>query len=225
MGFAHRGLHGGTIPENSLASFAAAIAIGAGVECDVRLSGNGTAMVVHDPDLRRLCSVALEVENTPAALLAGQRLAETDQYIPSLEQFLELVGNRAPGLIELKIRDHNFARLCREVLSDLAPRDGRMGVMSFDPRVGRWLKNHAPLTRRGLVIRDSLSPLKRWIAMKIASPHFLSVDVAALGRPWVARARKTMPVYSWTIRTPAERAVAAPLADALIWEADGRPGA
>ena len=223
MGFAHRGLHGGTIPENSLASFEAAIAIGAGVECDVRLSGDGTAMVVHDPDLRRLCSVALEVENTPAALLAGQRLAQTDQYIPSLVQLLELVGSRAPGLIELKIRDNNFARLCREVISDLAPRDGRMGVMSFDPRVGRWLKKNAPLARRGLVIRDSLSPLKRWIAMKIASPHFISVDVAAIERPWVAAARRRVPVYTWTVRTREQRATALPSADALIWEADGRP--
>jgi hypothetical protein len=32
-----------------------------------------------------------------------------------------------------------------------------------------------------------------------------------------------VPVYSWTIRTPAERAEAARNADALIWEADGRP--
>jgi hypothetical protein len=32
-----------------------------------------------------------------------------------------------------------------------------------------------------------------------------------------------MPVYSWTIRTADQRAQAQVQADALIWEADGRP--
>ena len=32
-----------------------------------------------------------------------------------------------------------------------------------------------------------------------------------------------MPVYTWTIRTAAERAQAEVQADALIWEADGGP--
>ena len=223
MGFAHRGFHGGTIPENSLASFEAAIAAGAGVECDVRLSGDGTAMVVHDSDLRRLCDVALTVEQTPTALLAGQRLIDTSEYLPSLEQLLERVGDRVPALIELKICNNNAARLTREVAADLAPHDGRFGVMSFDPRVGRWLKGNAPDVRRGLVVRDSLSPLKRWIAMTIGSPQFLSVEVAALGKQWVARARQRMPVYGWTVATADQRRFAGDYVDALIWDADGRP--
>ena len=47
------------------------------------------------------------------------------------------------------------------------------------------------------------------MAMWLADPQFLAVDRAALGKPWVARARRRMPVYSWTIRT-AERARASP---------------
>ena len=59
--------------------------------------------------------------------------------------------------------------------------------------------------------------------MKLADPFFLAVDVAAIERPWVAAARTRLPVYTWTVRTRDQRAVALPLADALIWEADGRP--
>ena len=62
-----------------------------------------------------------------------------------------------------------------------------------------------------------------WLALKLASPDFLAVDRAALGRRWVARARERIPVYSWTIRNPAEREQARVHADAFIWEADGRP--
>src|SRR4051794_4857772 len=68
-GFAHRGLHGSGVPENSLAAFQAAFNQTVGVECDVRLSGDGSAVVFHDPDLTRMCGVALIVEQTPAALL------------------------------------------------------------------------------------------------------------------------------------------------------------
>ena len=52
--FAHRGLHGGDIPENSLSAFSGAIARGMGIECDVQQSGDGRAVVFHDWELDRL---------------------------------------------------------------------------------------------------------------------------------------------------------------------------
>src|SRR5687767_11832685 len=75
-GFAHRGLHGPGVPENSMAAFRAAIDFGAGIECDVRLSGDGQAMIFHDHDLRRLCASALAVEATPVEILSRQRLSD-----------------------------------------------------------------------------------------------------------------------------------------------------
>ena len=45
----------------------------------------------------------------------------------------------------------------------------------------------------------------------------------ALGQDWVAELRRRMPVYGWTIATREERVKAQVHADALIWEADGRP--
>jgi hypothetical protein len=59
--------------------------------------------------------------------------------------------------------------------------------------------------------------------MWLADPQFVAVDRRALGKAWVDRLRSRMPVYSWTIRTASERAQAEVQADALIWEADGRP--
>jgi glycerophosphoryl diester phosphodiesterase len=223
-GFAHRGVHGRGIPENSLSAFAAAVAMGAGIECDVRLSGDGSAVIFHDSNLQRMCGTQLEVDQTPAALLLGQRLNGTDQYIPSLWELLDLVDGRVPLILELKTRDRNAQALCRAVVSDLASRRGPVGVMSFDPRVGRWLKAHAQHIRRGLVIRDSLPSLRRRFELWLADPHFVAVDIAALGRPWVATLRRRMPVYSWTVRTKAHRQQAEVQADAPIWESNGRPG-
>src|SRR6187200_2029805 len=101
-GFAHRGLHGPGVPENSLAAFRAAIEAGAGIECDVRLSADAKVVGFHDHGLQRLCASALTIEATPAAMLAGQRLLGTNEHMPRLLDLLELVGGRLPMLIELK---------------------------------------------------------------------------------------------------------------------------
>jgi hypothetical protein len=95
--------------------------------------------------------------------------------------------------------------------------------MSFDPRISRLMKTNLPEVRRGLVVRDSLAPWRRRVAILLADPQFMAVERTALEKPWVARARERMPVYSWTIRSEEDRAKAAVHADALIWEADGRP--
>jgi glycerophosphoryl diester phosphodiesterase len=223
MGFAHRGLHGPGVPENSLAAFRAAIEFGAGIECDVRLSSDGQVMVFHDHDLRRLCASALAVESTKASMLAGQKLYDSGEHIPRLNELLALVAGRIPILIELKCRGGNAARISAAVSAEIANYAGPVGVMSFEPAVGKWFARHAPDIRRGLVISDRASALNRWRSILRASPHFLAVECAALGRSWVGKARSQRWLYSWTIRTPLDRGQGEVHADALIWEGDGRP--
>jgi hypothetical protein len=109
------------------------------------------------------------------------------------------------------------------VLGEIAPEDGAIGIMSFDPTVGRWFRRNRKQIRRGLVIGKDTPPLKRWLAMTIAAPHFIAVHCELLGSRWAARIGKRIPVYSWTIRTGEQRAQAGVHADALIWEGDGRP--
>ena len=125
-------------------------------------------------------------------------------------------------LLEVKVNGdvHRWIPALRRELAGFA---GSYGVMSFDPRVSRLLKRSMPDVRRGLVVRDNLASVPRQAAMWVADPQFLSVERPALGKSWVERARRRMPVYSWTVRTSAERVQAEVQADALIWEADGRP--
>jgi len=220
-GFAHRGLHDGAIfIENSFLAFTAALERGAGIECDLRLTADDQIIVFHDADALRLCGSHAVIARSTLAELA--RFSVGSRPIPTLGQLLVLVDGRVPLLLEAKI-DERFWRFGPALLAALGDYRGACGVMSFDPRLPRWLKTNAPHVRRGLVLRDRLSPVRRWGSMLLAHPEFLAVDRAALGKAWVARARSHLPVYSWTIRSAAERAAAAPLADALIWEADGRP--
>jgi glycerophosphoryl diester phosphodiesterase len=218
-GFVHRGLHRGPeIPENSLTAFAAALELGAGIECDLRLTADNQVVVFHDADLQRLFCNPTIIGQTSLAQLKALPLGP----IPPLAELLALVAGRVPLLLEAKV-DRDLWRFGPALVAALDGYAGRLGVMSFHPGLIRWLKTNAPHLRRGLVIRDSLSPLRRWVAMTLADPAFLAVDIAAIRRPWVARARGHIPVYTWTVRTRADRALALAHVDAPIWEADGRP--
>jgi glycerophosphoryl diester phosphodiesterase len=220
-GFAHRGLHYGTeFPENSLIAFAAALEIGAGIECDLRLTRDNRIVVFHDRDAWRMCASRMEIGKSTLAELG--RLQIGGQPIPTLESLLALVAGRVPLSLEVKV-DGDIWRWIPPLKETLGNYAGPFGVMSFDPRISRLVKTNLPGVRRGLVVRATLPPLRRRAAIWLADPDFLAVDRAALPQPWVSHIRKRMPIYSWTIRTAEERRQAEVQADALIWEGDGRP--
>jgi glycerophosphoryl diester phosphodiesterase len=221
VGFAHRGLHSGTqFPENSLIAFAAALEMGAGIECDLRLTKDDRIVVFHDPDAWRMCASPIKIAESTGAELS--RLTVGNHPIPTLASLLTLVAGRVPLLLEVKV-ENDIWRWVRPLKDALADYAGPFGIMSFDPRIPRLVRRDMPEVRRGLVIREGLSPWRRHLAIWLAAPHFLAVDRRALANRWVASARRAVPVYSWTIRTAAERAQAEVQADALIWETDGRP--
>jgi glycerophosphoryl diester phosphodiesterase len=220
-GFAHRGLHSGTaFPENSLIAFAAALELGAGIECDLRLTADNHIVVFHDRDAWRMCGSPMKIGESTLAELG--RLSVGEQPLPTLEILLTLVAGRVPLLLEVKTNG-DIWRWVPALRAALADYSGRFAVMSFDPRVPRLMKTNLPRIRRGLVVRDRLRPTHRRLAIAIASPQFLAVERLALGKSWVERARSRMPVYSWTIQTPDQRRQAEVHADSLIWEAHGRP--
>jgi glycerophosphoryl diester phosphodiesterase len=221
MGFAHRGLHRGpAIAENSLAAFAAALEIGAGIECDLRLTADDRILVFHDADARRLCGSPEVIGRCTAAQLSELRVG--GESIPRLEDLLDLVSGRVPLLLEVKVAG-DLRRWLAPLQRALAGYAGPFGVMSFEPRVAGMLRAMQPGWRRGLVIAHRLSWWKRRIALRLARPDFLAVETSAATRQWVAGERRKMPVYCWTVRSPADRIALSDRVDALIWEGDGRP--
>jgi glycerophosphoryl diester phosphodiesterase len=220
-GFAHRGLHSGAaFPENSLIAFAAALELGTGIECDLRLTADNRIVVFHDADAWRLCASPMRIGGSTLEQLARLRVGE--HPIPTLESLLQLVAGRVPLLLEIKV-EKDIWRWAPALKAALRAYAGRFGVMSFDPGIARLIQTNMPEVRRGLIIRAGLAPFRRWMSMRLADPDFLAVDRAALGEPWIACARRRLPIYCWTVRTAADRAQAEVQADALIWEDDGRP--
>jgi glycerophosphoryl diester phosphodiesterase len=208
------------VPENTLPAFGAAIEVGAGIECDLRLTADDQLIVFHDSDARRLSASPLQIGRSRWADLAGLRVG--GHPIPRLEALLALVAGQVPLLLEAKV-EHDCRRWLPTLRRELAGYGGRFAVMSFDARLCRLIKRGMPSVRRGLLLEDRQTSLERHIAIRIAAPDFLGVEFAAVAKRWVATARRIRPVYCWTIRTAAERAQAEVKADALIWEGDGRP--
>ena len=194
--------------------------MGAGIECDLRLTADRRIIVFHDADADRMCGEPLRIGQTRLDGLAHLRLG--DEPVPTLEALLSTVAERVPLLLEVKV-DGDLWRWIPALASALAGYRGPFAVMSFDPGLVRLLKTNLPDVRRGLLLEDRLPAVRRYLARKIADPHFAGVEYAAVSRPWVGRWRRRMPVYCWTVRTTDQRRQAEVHADALIWEADGRP--
>lgn len=222
--FAHRGLHGSGRIENSKAAFEAAIAAGHGIELDVQASRDGEAVVIHDYDLKRLTGAEGKVADRSAAELGAIALSGSGQTLATLSETLRLIGSRVPLLIEVKAPDRHVGRLCAAVRRALEGYRGTVGVMSFNPAIGRWFARHAPRIVRGLVVteRDKRGPkggIERHLALWRAKPDFLAYDIRDLpSRFAAAQRRRGIAVLTWTVRSEAERARAAACADQIIYE-------
>ncbi|RNJ64152.1 MAG: glycerophosphodiester phosphodiesterase [Porphyrobacter sp. IPPAS B-1204] len=226
--YAHRGLHGAGVPENSLAAAQGAIAAGMGIECDIQMSADGVPMVFHDWDLARLTEAQGLVVGRSAAELEQLHLLGTDQGPFRLAALLDLVAGRVPLLIEVKsMPGYDVTLACAAVAQELAGYTGALAVMSFDPRVGGWFFKHDPGLVRGLVGTDTLdhgfrSAWRAPGALEQAQPDFLAVDIRDLPNAitdlWRA---DRCPLLSWTIRSPHLRERALDCVDALIAEGEG----
>jgi glycerophosphoryl diester phosphodiesterase len=228
--FAHRGLHTTEAPENSPSAFAAAIARGMGIECDVQRTRDGQAAVFHDAELDRLTGESGPLRARSAEELGRIVLSGSDDTIPTLSRLLAQVGGKVPLLIELKSPPNSGARasaLCLAVKRALEGYLGPHAIMSFDPRMVHWFAVHSALTVRGLVVTEENAKalagmIKRRLSLWQARPDFLAYDIRDLPSRFAAAQRKRgLPVLTWTVRSAEHRARAALHADAPIAEGAG----
>lgn len=228
--YAHRGLHDAGVPENARSAFERAAIAGCGIELDVQRSADGLPVVFHDETLDRMTAETGALARRSAAQLGAIRLAGTAQTIPTLRQVLADMGGRVPVLIEIKSgRDVRIEALCLAVRRVLEGYTGPHAVMSFDPRVAHWYRQHSPHTVRGLSItegEDRALPgkVRRRLALWHARPDFLCYDVRDLpSRFAAAQRRRGLPVVAWTVVSAEHRERAAAHADADIFEGVARP--
>lgn len=171
--YAHRGLHGNGIPENSMAAFRAALEAGYGIELDLHLLKDGSLAVFHDGSLKRMTGMEGRPEDLTAADLPNYSLDGTGETIPLFSQVLELYAGKAPLIVELKPVGSNHAALTEAACRMLEGYNGAYCIESFDPRCIAWLKKNRPHIIRGQLtenfVANKKSPLP--FVMKFILTH------------------------------------------------------
>lgn len=233
---AHRGLHdlAAGVIENSASAAQAAIAGNFGIECDVQLSADGQAVVFHDFVLDRLTGEKGRVIERKAAELAEISLKGSSDRIPTLPDFLDLIGGRVPLVIEIKSRFDGDLALTKRTVEVLAGyKSHPIVIKSFDPEIVTALREIAPEIPRGIVAMNAydygdyerLSPERKHALANLlhfteSRPDFISWKVADLesAAPYLCRNAVGLPLMSWTVRTPEEREKAETFADQMVFE-------
>ena len=164
--YAHRGLHGNGVPENSMAAFRAALDAGYGIELDVHLLADGNLAVMHDSLLNRTTGRAGRIEDLTTEQLKEYTLEGTDETIPEFRDLLALYAGRAPLIVELKSVDGNHAQLTETVCNMLKDYPGPYCLESFDTRCITWLKKNRPELIRGQLAY-------RYVGTRIDMPDYL----------------------------------------------------
>lgn len=212
--FAHRGLHGPGVPENSMMAFRRAVEKDLGIELDVHLLADGTLAVFHDNTLLRTTGAEGKVEEQTAETLQHYRLEGTQEQIPLFSQVLELVDGKVPLVIELK-SVNNPKPLTDRVMEVLQAYSGPYCIESFDPRVVHHLRKKYPQVIRGQLSQNffvggkTLPWILRWLLTGhllnfLILPDFIAYQYSDRKRPGTFLVRKLWGVQgvAWTLRKP-----------------------
>lgn len=215
--YAHRGLHGNGVPENSMEAFRLALEHGYGIELDIHLLADGELAVFHDSDLKRITGREGILEDLTADQLQNYPLGGTDQTIPLFRDVLALYAGKAPLIIELKVHNSNHAALTEAACKLLEGYDGAWCMESFDPRCLLWLKKHRPQIIRGQLSENYLKnpglkvPFYLKLLMSknmgnfLTKPDFIAYRFADRKSTVSNRiCMKRMMGVSWTLRSQAE---------------------
>jgi glycerophosphoryl diester phosphodiesterase len=207
--FAHRGasVHA---PENTLAAFELALEQGAqGIELDVKLSGDGEVVVIHDPTVHRTTDGQGRVSeldlDSLRTLDAGSFFSEnfSGEKIPTLIEVFETMGKRA--FINVELTNYTTRRDgLAEKVCDLVKQFGMQENVlfsSFLPSNLTRTRNLLPDTPRGIL---ALGGWKGWwfrsFGFTFGDYQALHPNLQDMSPRQVARVhRLERKIYVWTV--------------------------
>ena len=160
---AHRG-GAALAPENTLAAFENALAIGVDqVECDVHLSKNGELVVMHDPNVSRTTDGNGQISEMTLAEIKKLNAAAkfsggtfSAQPPPTLGELLDLIKGKAGIQIEIKLAAGNarYPGIEKKVVDALKAKGmtDQAIVISFDFPTLKDIKAIDPRVKTGALV-------------------------------------------------------------------------
>lgn len=219
---AHRG--GAELaPENTMAAFDRAVALGVGFELDVVLTADGVPVVFHDDELDRLTDAEGPVAGRDLEALRGLDAgihfdrSFSGERIPTLDEVLARHGHQVVINIEVKSSKGADNEALARAVVDAVHRHGlqeRVLITSFSPFLLEAIREQDPELRRGQIYSrfEGTSSLK-WIEKVLlrnlafnrrALPDVLSVDESMVDARYLRKMhRRGYRVFAWTVDDPA----------------------
>jgi glycerophosphoryl diester phosphodiesterase len=200
----HRGAKGYE-PENTLISFQKALDLGVNqIELDIHLSNDGAIMVIHDKTIDRISNGTGLVTDLRCLQLQQFQL-DKKQYIPTLEEVLNLIDKKCSVNIEIKSANlvEKLVLLIERFVSEKQWNYEHFLVSSFEWVILEQLRNLlsqipiAVLTEKN--IEQALAFAKKIKAQAI-NPNFQLVTNENVGDMQKAGFK----VYPWTVNEIAD---------------------
>jgi glycerophosphoryl diester phosphodiesterase len=136
LGICHRGYHNKKDTENGINAFKNAIENDMAFEFDIHLTKDNQLVVIHDSSLKRVTGKEGIVEDLTLEELKNNYELLDGEKIPTFKEVLELVNEKVPLVIELKVYKGNYKALAKrfeEEIKDIKDKS-KYVLISFDPR-------------------------------------------------------------------------------------------
>ena len=205
----HRGLWNDKYPENSLGAFKRSLEQNVPIELDVHILKDGTLVVFHDDNLKRMTGVNKKIKAMTFEDIKNLRLKNSEYKIPTLEEVLTLVDGKVLLDIEIKTDVKSF-KICKSLSSLLDKYKGPFLVKSFNPLYILWFRIFRPNYIRGLLVSKlvnvQMNRLIKLMCFKmyfnfLCKPDFIAFDLRDLPNAKIDKLyKKGVPIFLWTKR-------------------------
>ena len=201
---AHRGVFDNEkVIENTMESFKDALKYNYAIELDIQLTIDNKLVVFHDDSLERLAHSKDIIQDMDSSEVVRTKLLNTSSTIPLFKDVLNLVQDNV--LLDIEIKPTK--RIKDTVYYLMKELEGYHNyvVISFDPRIIRYLKKNYPDVRTGLLIQTKYDGFfKQWILHTNFILNYSLCDFVAISKKMMKskmmKYLKRYPKFVWTIK-------------------------
>ena len=195
---AHRGMFDNIkIPENSIAAFKKALKYNYSIELDVQLTKDNVLVVFHDKNLKRMTGIDKLIEDSNYDEIKKLKLLNTKEYIPTLDEVLNLIDNKV--LLDIEVKGTKKIKEITNILKDKLKEYNNYVLKSFDPRIVRNLKENIN-SEVGYLIDGKRKILYSNFIIKYSKADFLSISKKLLKTKKFNKLKNKYQLLIWTIK-------------------------
>lgn len=206
--FARRGLYDNIrIYENTISAFSRALKYNFPIEMEVRLLSDGTIIVFHDDNAKRLLHIDDNIDN-----MTYDELCYLSKYqIPKFEDVLNLIKGEVPILIELKTVTRKYL-LENKICEYLDKYNGKFAVQSFYIKTVKWFYKNRKDYVVGYMIGWKNINKDIWFKKY----DFLNIKINSYKDKKIRVLKENKVVLGWRVNTKEELSSSEHLYDGLI---------